>query len=326
VNTPYLSIEDLHVHFNTYAGTVRAVNGISFDIRSGEMFGLVGESGCGKTVTGLAIMRAIPPPGRIIKGRIFFKGEDLITKSESDMRDLRGGCIAMIFQDPTASLNPVFTVGYQILLQIKQHHGISKEEARQLAMEMFAEVGLPDPESILQAYPHELSGGMQQRVMIAMGLASGAELLIADEPTTALDVTIQAQILSLLSKLRESEGLTILLITHDLGVVAETCDRVAVTYDGHIVESGTVDDVLYQTKHPYTQGLLDALPDTASHKQSLDVIKGSVPDGLRIIPGCSFHPRCPHVMDVCLDNPPSSIIVGEEGHSVACYLYMQETV
>jgi len=325
VNAPLLAIEDLHVHFNTYAGTVRAVNGVSFEIRSGEMFGLVGESGCGKTVTGLAIMRAIPSPGRIMKGRIFFQGEDLITKSESEMRDIRGGRIAMIFQDPTASLNPVFTVGYQISLQITQHQHISKKEARQLALDMFAEVGLPHPESILHSYPHELSGGMQQRVMIAMGLASGAELLIADEPSTALDVTIQAQILSLLSNLREREGLTILLITHDLGVVAETCDRVAVTYDGHIVESGTVDDVLYQTKHPYTQGLLAALPDTVRHKQSLEVIKGSVPDGLHSVSGCSFHPRCPKVMDICLDQPPSLIIVGEKEHSASCYLYMEET-
>jgi oligopeptide/dipeptide ABC transporter ATP-binding protein len=325
VNAPFLSIEDLQVHFNTYAGTVRAVNGMSFDMRSGEMFGLVGESGCGKTVTGLAILRAIPSPGRIMKGRIYFKGEDILQKSEIEMQEIRGGRIAMIFQDPTASLNPVFTVGYQISLQITQHRHVSKKEARQLALAMFSEVKLPDVESIYLSYPHELSGGMQQRVMIAMALACGAELLIADEPTTALDVTIQAQILALLSELREREGLTILLITHNLGVVAETTDRVAVTYNGRIVECGTVNDVLYNTKHPYTQGLLAALPDTARHKQSLEVIKGSVPDGLRSVSGCSFHPRCPKVMDICLDQPPSLINVGEQEHSAACYLYMEET-
>jgi len=321
VNTPYLSIEDLHVHFNTYAGTCRAVNGVSFDIRSGEMFGLVGESGCGKTVTGLAILRAIPPPGLIMKGRIFFHGEDLITKSESEMRDIRGGRIAMIFQDPTASLNPVFSVGYQISLQITQHRHVSKKEAKQLALAMFSEVGLPHAKSIYNTYPHELSGGMQQRVMIAMALASGAELLIADEPTTALDVTIQAQILALLSQLRESEGLTILLITHDLGVVAETCDRVAVTYDGRIVETGTVDEVLYQTKHPYTQGLMAALPDSVDHGRLLQVIKGNVPDGLRPVAGCPFHPRCQAVMDICREQQPLHIQMENKGHTVACFLY-----
>jgi oligopeptide/dipeptide ABC transporter ATP-binding protein len=321
VNAQFLSVEDLHVQFNTYAGTVRAVNGVSFDIRSGEMFGLVGESGCGKTVTGLAIMRAVPPPGRIMKGRIFFKGEDLITKSESEMRDIRGGRIAMIFQDPTASLNPVFTVGYQISLQITQHRHVSKTEARLLALAMFSEVGLPHAKSIYNTYPHELSGGMQQRVMIAMALASGAELLIADEPTTALDVTIQAQILALLSQLRESEGLTILLITHDLGVVAETCDRVAVTYDGRIVETGTVDEVLYQTKHPYTQGLMAALPDSVDHGQMLQVIKGNVPDGLRPVSGCPFHPRCQAVMDICREQQPLDIQMENKGHMVACFLY-----
>jgi oligopeptide/dipeptide ABC transporter ATP-binding protein len=256
-----------------------------------------------------------------MKGRIFFQGEDLITKSESEMRDIRGSRIAMIFQDPTASLNPVFTVGYQISLQITQHQHISKKEARQLALDMFAEVGLPHPESILHSYPHELSGGMQQRVMIAMSLASGAELLIADEPTTALDVTIQAQILALLSQLRESEGLTILLITHDLGVVAETCDRVAVTYDGRIVETGTVDEVLYQTKHPYTQGLMAALPDSVDHGQMLQVIKGNVPDGLRPVSGCPFHPRCQAVMDICREQQPLHIQMENKGHMVACFLY-----
>jgi oligopeptide/dipeptide ABC transporter ATP-binding protein len=320
-----LIIEDLEVRFDTYAGTVHAVNGMSFEVQAGEMFGLVGESGCGKSVTGLAVLRAIPSPGRIENGRIVFAGEDVMAKSEEEMHDLRGGRIAMIFQDPTASLNPVFTVGNQINRQIRQHNDMNKKEAKKRALKMFEEVGLPDPERIYDDYPHELSGGMKQRVMIAMGLASGAELLIADEPTTALDVTIQAQILSLLSDLRQIEGLSILLITHDLGVVSETCDHVAVAYAGRIVESGTVEDVLYQTKHPYTQGLMAALPDTVDHGESLQVIKGMVPDGLRPVPGCPFHPRCPQVMDICSEQQPLPLRMNDRGHAVACHLYEEAT-
>lgn len=322
---PILSIEDLHVRFNTYAGTVHAVNGMTFEMQPGEMFGLVGESGCGKSVTGLAVLRAVPSPGYIENGRITFAGEDIMAKSEDEMRDLRGGRIAMIFQDPTASLNPVFSVGNQITRQIRQHNEMGKNEAKERALEMFDEVGLPDPERIYRAYPYELSGGMKQRVMIAMGLASGAELLIADEPTTALDVTIQAQILSLLSELREIEGLSILLITHDLGVVAETCERVAVAYAGRIVETGAVDDVLYETKHPYTQGLMAALPDTVEHGDPLQVIKGTVPDGLRPVAGCPFHPRCPAVMDVCREKLPMPIKMDSKDHTVACHLYEEAT-
>ncbi len=316
-----LAIEDLHVHFDTYAGTVHAVNGMSLHVVPGEMFGLVGESGCGKSVTGLAALRAVPAPGRIENGRVLFKGEDIMQKSESDMQQLRGGRIAMIFQDPTASLNPLFTAGNQITRQIRQHHNLSKQAAKERALQMFNEVGLPDPQRIYTAYPHELSGGMKQRVMIAMALACGAELLIADEPTTALDVTIQAQILSLLSELRQKEGLSILLITHDLGVVAETCERVAVAYAGRIVESGPVENVLYQTKHPYTQGLLASLPDSAEQGVPLRVIKGNVPDGLNPVPGCPFHPRCPEVMDICREKDPPLIQLQSEGHWVACHLY-----
>jgi oligopeptide/dipeptide ABC transporter ATP-binding protein len=322
ITDPILSIADLHVCFDTYAGTVYAVNGMTFAMMPGEMFGLVGESGCGKSVTGLAVLHAIPsPPGRIESGRILFSGEAIMEKSEAEMQDIRGRRIAMIFQDPTASLNPVFTVGNQIVRQIRQHSHAGKQEAEQRAIAMFEEVGLPDPQRIFRAYPHELSGGMQQRVMIAMALASGAELLIADEPTTALDVTIQAQILALLSELRRKEGLSILLITHDLGVVAETCDRVAVAYAGRIVESGSVEEVLYQTKHPYTQGLLAALPDTIKQNQQLQVIKGTVPDGLNPVLGCPFHPRCPDVMDICREQQPLPIQIGDQGHTVACYLY-----
>jgi len=318
---PLLSIKNLHVQFATYAGDVHAVNGMNFDIHSGEMFGLVGESGCGKTVTGLSIMRAVPPPGVIAEGQIFFQGKNILDKSETEMQKIRGGGIGMIFQDPTASLNPVFTVGYQISIQISQHRHLNKQRAKQLALDMFSQVGLPDPESIYNAYPHELSGGMQQRVMIAMGLASGAELLIADEPTTALDVTIQAQILALLSELRKSEELTILLITHNLGVVAETCDRIAVTYNGEIVETGTVDEVLYQTKHPYTQGLIAALPDSVERGQALQVIKGNVPDGLKFVAGCPFYPRCFAAMDICQEQHPQHVQMKNQSHTVACHLY-----
>jgi oligopeptide/dipeptide ABC transporter ATP-binding protein len=279
MNNHLLHVEDLYVRFKTYAGLVYAVNGMTFDVRRGEMFGLVGESGCGKSVTGLAILRMVPHPGEIVRGSIRFRGQDLLRKSEAEMRKIRGGRIAMIFQDPSASLNPVFTVGDQVTRVIQQHIATSKSEACQRALEMFAAVGLPDPSRIFRTYPHELSGGMQQRVMIAMALSSGAELLIADEPTTALDVTIQAQILALLAELKVRQGVSVLLITHNLGVVAETCDRVGVAYAGGIVETGKTDDVLYRMKHPYTQGLLAALPRPAQRGQALQSIEGSVPDG-----------------------------------------------
>jgi peptide/nickel transport system ATP-binding protein len=319
-----LFVEDLHIRFRTYAGMVHAVNGMTFDIREREIFGLVGESGCGKSVTGFAVLRMVPHPGEIVAGRIQFQGEDLTQKGDSEMRDIRGGRIAMIFQDPSASLNPVFSIGNQVTRVIRQHVSVGRDEARQLAMEMFNAVGLPDPARVLRAYPHELSGGMQQRVMIAMALSSGAELLIADEPTTALDVTIQAQILALLARLRETQGVSILLITHDLGVVAETCDRVGVAYAGDIVEMGRVDDVLYQMKHPYTQGLLTALPRPTHRGQSLQSIKGSVPDGLRLPSGCPFHPRCPSAMDICRAEKPPLFAVGPKEHVTACFLYGQE--
>ena len=321
---PILSVEDLHIRFNTYAGTVHAVNGITFDIRSGEMFGLVGESGCGKSVTGLAVLRKIPPPGQMVEGRIHFQGKDVMEMSEADLQDIRGGRIAMIFQNPGASLNPVFTVGSQITRLIRLHTDANKKQAKERALAMFESVGLPNPDRIFKAYPHNLSGGMQQRVMIAMALACGAELLIADEPTTALDVTIQAQILALLAELRKAEGLSILLITHDLGVVAETCDRVAVAYAGRIVETGQTDDVLYHPKHPYTRGLLAALPDTAGEGEALQVIKGNVPDGLRPVTGCPFHPRCPEAMDICQTHSPTLAKVGDTQHITACFLYEDE--
>lgn len=324
MNEILLSVEDLHVRFRTYAGVVHAVNGMTFDVRQGEIFGLVGETGCGKTVTGFAVLRMVPSPGEIVRGRISFRGEDLLQKSESEMPEVRGGHIAMIFQDPSASLNPVFSIGSQVTRVIRQHVSVSQDEARQRALEMFEAVGLPDPSGVLRAYPHELSGGMQQRAMIAMALSSGAELLIADEPTTALDVTIQAQILALLAELREKQGVSILLITHDLAVVAETCDRVGVAYAGDIVEMGQADDVLRRMKHPYTQGLLTALPRPTQRRRSLQSIEGSVPDGLHLPAGCPFRPRCPQAMEICQVGKPPLFPVGAEGHVAACYLYGQE--
>jgi len=272
-------------------------------------------------VTGLTILRMVPYPGEITGGRILFHGEDLAQKSKSEMQAIRGRRIAMVFQDPSASLNPVFTVGNQMVRVIRQHLPVGRAEARERALEMFAAVGLPDPPGILRAYPHELSGGMQQRAMIAAALAPGAELLVADEPTTALDVTIQAQILALLADLRERQGVSILLITHNLGVVAETCDRVGVAYAGSIVEMGRTDDVLFRMKHPYTRGLLAALPRPARRGQPLQSIAGSVPDGLRLPPGCPFHPRCPAAMEVCREERPHLVPAGAEGHAVACHLY-----
>jgi len=335
MNDTLLSVEDLHVRFRTYAGVVYAVNGMTFDVRPGETFGLVGESGCGKSVTGLAVLRMVPHPGEIVKGRLLFHGEDLLQKSATEMQDVRGGRIAMIFQDPSASLNPVFTVGNQVVRVIRQHVPVSHADARQRALDTFEAVGLPDPPRIFSTYPHELSGGMQQRVMIALALSSGAELLIADEPTTALDVTIQAQILALLTELRDRQGVSMLLITHNLGVVAETCERVGVAYAGHIVEMGQTDDVLRRMKHPYTRGLLAALPPPPPPKprggrggrgRPLQSIEGTVPDGLRLPAGCPFHPRCPEVMDVCRTAKPALVSVGPPGHVAACHLYTREGV
>lgn len=317
---PLLSVEDLHVRFYTPIGDIHAVRGVSFDIERGEVLGLVGETGCGKSVTGRSILRLVPHPGEISDGRITFDGQDLLALSEKEMHQVRGKRIAMIFQDPATALNPVFTIGQQIM-PVMKHHGVAAgAELEQRAIRLLDDVGLPDPASMLDVYPHKLSGGMQQRAMIAMALSSDPQLLIADEPTTALDVTIQAQILALLSSLQRSHGISVLLITHNLGIIAETCQRVVVLYAGQVAEQGDIRSVFHQPRHPYTQGLLAAVPNPGSRGSELKMIGGSVPSGLNPKPGCAFAPRCESVMDICTRQQPPLYPLAA-GQRAACFLY-----
>jgi oligopeptide/dipeptide ABC transporter ATP-binding protein len=314
-----LEISNLQTIFPTRAGLVKAVNDVSFHVAEGELVGLVGESGCGKSITALSVMRLIYPPGRIAGGSIRFKGEELTTANEDRMREIRGNDIAMIFQDPMTSLNPVFTVGEQIAEALRLHRKLNKKDARDAAIEAMREVSIPSPERRAGDYPHQLSGGMRQRVMIAMALACDPELLIADEPTTALDVTIQAQILELLDELRRTRKLAVLLITHDLGVVAETADRVCVMYTGKIVEQSSVGEMFADPKHPYTRGLLSSVPKLsdalAPAHARLQTIEGVVPSPTDLPPGCHFEPRCVHRMKECsqheiaLYNAPGNVLV-----------------
>jgi len=317
---PLLEIRNLKVNFYTYQGVVQAVDIDRFSIGRKQSVGLVGETGCGKTVTSLSILRLIPSPGKIVSGEIIFKGEDLLKKSKRAMRDIVGKQISTIFQNPTSSLNPVFTVGEQVTRVIKLHQRVGKREAERRAVEMFNLVRLPDPEKMLKSYPHELSGGMCQRVMIAMALSCNPDLLIADEPTTALDVTIQAQILKLMEELKEKIDTSILLITHDLSVVAQLCDRVAVMYAGGIVEDGNVKDVFKDPKHPYTRGLFDAIPKLGRRERLLRGIEGFVPDLLNPPAGCRFHPRCSYAKDVCREHKPMLTEITTK-HLVSCFLY-----
>lgn len=298
-----LEVADLKTQFKTRAGTIRSVDGVSFDLNEGELLGLVGESGCGKSVTALSIMRLISDPGKIVGGSIKFRGEEIIDASDDRIREIRGNDIGMIFQDPMTSLNPVFTVGEQIAEALRLHRHLDRKEAWSAAISAMREVAIPSPERRVNDYPHQLSGGMRQRVMIAMALACDPELLIADEPTTALDVTIQAQILELLDGLRRTRRLAVLLITHDLGVVAETADRVCVMYTGRIVEAASVEELFERPKHPYTQGLLRSVPKLnvglTERSTRLTTIEGVVPNPTELPTGCHFAPRCDVRMEKC---------------------------
>lgn len=320
-NPNLLQVKDLKTYFYTSDGTVPAVDGVSFHLKEGETLAIVGESGCGKSVTALSVMRLIASPGKIISGEIIFQGMDLLKQPEDAMYMIRGSQISMIFQEPMTSLNPVFTVGDQISEALLIHQGMDKQAARTRTISLLKQVKIPEAEKRLSSYPHEMSGGMRQRVMIAMALACSPSLLIADEATTALDVTIQAQILELMKELRENLGLSIMLITHDLGVVAEMADRVVVMYVGKIVEEADVNTLFSSPKHPYTQALLASIPTLqTSRDQRLNVITGSVPNLNRALPpGCRFAPRCPFAFDRCREEEPPLLPAGR-GHTARCWL------
>jgi peptide/nickel transport system ATP-binding protein/oligopeptide transport system ATP-binding protein len=321
MSTPLLAVRNLRTYFDTEAGVVKAVDEVSFAISAGRTFALVGESGCGKSVTAYSILRLVPsPPGRIVSGQVLLEGRDLLALSAEQMRRVRGGKISMIFQEPMTCLNPVYTCGSQIVEAVSLHRGIKGRQARQLAVEMLAKVGIPDPAQRFDEYPHQLSGGMRQRVMIAMALSCDPRLLIADEPSTALDVTIQAQILDLLRRLREESRLSILLITHDLAVVAEMADAVGVMYASKIAELTDAVRLFAQPLHPYTQGLFHSLPRLGEKKRRLNVIGGNVPDPLAFPTGCKLHPRCPigrNLTRCQTQEPPLAEV--DSGHWVACW-------
>ena len=324
---PLLDIQNLSTFFYTEENIIRSVRNVDLTIYPGETVALVGESGCGKSVTALSAMRLVPiPPGKFENGRILFKGKDLLQVSEPEMQKIRGNEIAMIFQEPMTSLNPIFTIGDQIIEAICLHQNKSPDEAKILALEILKKVAMPSPEQRINQYPHELSGGMKQRVMIAMSIVCGPSLLIADEPTTALDVTIQAQILDLLDELRKETQMAILLITHNLGIVAQYADRVAVMYSGKIVEHAPVEKIFTSPSHPYTKGLLNSLPQDIINEK-LETIQGSVPHPAFLPRGCAFHPRCPDKMDICAHEIPKLEHLGDnkEQHHTACWLYSAES-
>jgi oligopeptide/dipeptide ABC transporter ATP-binding protein len=313
-----LELKSLKTHFFTQDGTVKAVDDVSFSIGHGQTLGVVGESGCGKSITAMSIMRLIERPGRIVQGEVLLNGDDVLKKTDAEMRDIRGGQVSMIFQEPMTSLNPVFTCGDQISEAVQQHMGLHRREAEDRAVEMLRQVGIPDAKRRATEYPHQMSGGMRQRVMIAMALSTDPDLLVADEPTTALDVTIQAQILELMRQLREKNRMAIMLITHDLGVVAEMADEVVVMYAGKVVERGDVRTIFTSPHHPYTKGLLSSIPRLDERVQRLEVIKGTVPSPYNLPSGCLFKRRCPYRMPVCDTAPPFREI--SEDHVSRCWL------
>ena len=317
-----LKINHLCTNFFTYRGIVKAVDGVSLELKEGEVLGLVGESGCGKSVTLLSILGLVPHPGKITGGEVWFEGENLLKKTSKEMRYFRGNKISMIFQDPMTTLNPVFRVGEQIKesLSVHNYKKISKKIEKEKVLKLIKDVGLPSPEQIYYQYPHQLSGGMQQRILIAIALSCNPKVILADEPTTALDVTVQAQILDLLRKINKDVGTGIILVTHDLGVVAEFCQKVAVMYAGKIVETGSVEQIIFKPKHPYTKGLLKSIPKIGDKKTKIQSIPGDVPDLAALPPGCSFHSRCDKAMSDCQkDEIPLQVI--EKGRQVRCLLY-----
>ncbi|AOM82913.1 ABC transporter ATP-binding protein [Salisediminibacterium beveridgei] len=331
MDKPVLEVNHLHTYFFTDSGVVPAVEDVSFHINKGEVLGIVGESGCGKSVTSLSVMGLVPsPPGKIVDGEIIYRGsgnidteEDLVKVTPKRIRQIRGNKIAMIFQEPMTSLDPLFSIGNQISEALFNHTTLSKQEARQKSIGMLKLVGIPRAEAIVDEYPHQLSGGMRQRVMIAIAMSCDPEILIADEPTTALDVTIQAQILEIMKRLNKEQGTAIMLITHDLGVVAEICDRVSVMYAGQVVEEADVRTILKEPKHPYTQGLIKSLPKIYGREKRLYSIPGNVPKPGSIQNGCRFADRCPEVFDRCRQESPELLSIGE-GHQCRCFLYARK--
>jgi peptide/nickel transport system ATP-binding protein len=320
MNDKTLEVKDLKTHFFTRRGVLRAVDGVSFSVDKGETLGLVGESGSGKSITCLSILRLVPAPAaRIVGGQIMMDGEDLLLKSEREMRQIRGKKISMILQDPMTSLNPVFTVGYQVGIPIRLHQKLGKGALEEQVKEMLGKVRIPAPEVRMREYPHQMSGGMRQRIVGAMALSCQPQLLIADEPTTALDVTIQAQFLRLLKEIQQASNISMIVVTHDFGIVAKVCDRVAVMYAGKVVECAATRKLFTAPSHPYTIALLESLPKMDENRKKLFAIDGQAPDLATLPPGCSFEPRCPQAMDICKTEPPGEMAVGD-GHTVSCWM------
>ena len=318
-----LSVRDLHTTFLTENGEVQAVNGVNFNLDSGRVLGIVGESGSGKSVTAYSVMQILADNGRVTGGQVLYKGEDVLKWPEGKMRNFRGKCVSIIFQDPMTSLNPVFTVGNQLMEAILLHTGKNRSQARERALEMLTLVGINEPEKRLKQYPHELSGGMRQRVMIAMALACEPDILIADEPTTALDVTIQAQILELMQDLQRKMGMAIIMVTHDLGVIAELCDEIIVMYGGRICERGTADEIFYNPHHEYTKGLLRSIPTLEGARERLVPILGTPINMLNLPKGCAFCPRCDEAMKICLEEVPEEVFINEN-HKAACWINIRD--
>ena len=322
--TKLLEVNNLTTHFFTQDGVVKAVDGITYDLEEGEVLGVVGESGCGKSVHALSIMRLVPsPPGRTVAGEVVFEGEDLLKMDDAEMRNIRGNRIAMVFQEPMTSLNPVLTIGRQLTETLELHQGMSKQQARTRAAELLSTVGIPDADTRLVDYPHQFSGGMRQRVMIAMALSCNPKLIIADEPTTALDVTIQAQILELMQDLARDFGTAMIIITHNLGVVARYADNVNVMYAGKIIETGSAEEIYHNPRHPYTLALLNSVPRLdASERVKLDAIEGLPPDLVNLPEGCSFAPRCKYIYERCVEETPV-LEMANEGHTSACWRHQE---